>query len=274
MFLLFDIGGTNMRIAVSEGGKEIDASKSVLTPQDFVEGMRICEKIAKELVGEEHIEAIAGGIAGTLDKEHMVLLRSPHMPGWVEKPLKKELGEMFGVPVYLENDAALAGLGEASMGAARGYDIAAYITVSTGVGGVRIVDGAIDRNAMGFEIGHQVINYDDKARTLEECVSGSGFLRRFGKLPQDIADQAVWEEAARLLAVGLHNTILHWSPEVLVLGGPLILQSPFPFDVFSKHFNESVYSVLACVPEIKKVELGEKSGLYGALAFLYLKHGT
>ena len=264
-----------MRLAVSKDGKVISEPKIVSTPvSNFEEGMRIFWEVAEQLTGGEKIEAVAGGVAGTLDKEHSVLLRAPNIPGWVGKPLKKRLEEVFHVPVHLENDAALAGLGEATTGAARGYGIVAYVTVSTGVGGVRIIDGKIDRNAMGFEIGHQVINYDGQARTLEECVSGSGFLRRFGKLPQDMADQTVWEKTAELLAVGLHNTLLHWSPDVLVLGGPLILQSPFPFDVFSKHFNESVRSVFACVPEVKKAELGEKSWLYGALAFLCSKLET
>lgn len=258
-----------MRLAVSKNGKTFGDPKTVSTLFDnFEEGMRVFQEIAKGLTGGEKIEAVAGGVAGTLDKEHAVLLSAPNMPGWVEKPLKKELGEMFGVPIYLENDAALAGLGEASMGAARGYGIAAYVTVSTGVGGVRIVDGAIDRNVMGFEIGHQVINYDGKARTLEEYVSGHGFIRRFGKPPQEVTDSVIWEEAARLLAVGLRNTVLHWSPEVVVLGGPLILRSLFPFESFKQHLTESVFAVLSSIPEIKKAELGDKSGLYGALAFL------
>ena len=264
-----------MRLAVSKDGKEFGEPKTVLTPRDnFEEGMRMFQEIAEKVTGGERIEVVAGGVAGTLDKEHSVLLRAPNIPGWVGKPFKKRLEEMFDASAYLENDAALAGLGEATTGAARGYGIVAYVTVSTGVGGVRIIDGKIDRNAMGFEIGHQVINYDGQARTLEECVSGSGFLRRFGKLPQDVSDPVIWKETARLLAVGLRNSILHWSPDVLVLGGPLILQSPFSFETFKQYFEKSVLEVFPSAPEVKKAELGEKSGLYGALAFLYLKHKT
>ena len=264
-----------MRLAVSKDGKVISEPKIISTPvSNFEEGMRIFWEVAEQLTGGEKIEAVAGGVAGTLDKEHSVLLRAPNIPGWVGKPLKKRLEEVFHVPVHLENDAALAGLGEATTGAARGYGIAAYVTVSTGVGGVRIVDGKIDRNAWGFEIGHQIINYDGETRTLEEYVSGSGFIRRFGKTPQEVKDSVIWEEAARLLAVGLHNTLLHWSPEVVVLGGPMILQSPFSFEIFKQYFEKSVLEVFSSTPEVKKGELGDKGGLYGALAFLYLKHKT
>lgn len=263
-----------MRLAVSKDGKTFKNLKTVSTPRDdFEEGVRMFIEVAKEASGGEKIKAVAGGLAGTLDKEHVALLRAPNMPGWIEKPFKKRLEEMFGVPAYLENDAALAGLGEVVAGAGRGYSIAAYVTVSTGVGGVRIVDGAIDRNAMGFEIGHQVIHCDGETRTLEECVSGSGFLRRFGKLPQDVSNLLIWEEMTRLLAVGLRNTVLHWSPEALVLGGPMLLRSPFSFEMFGQYFEKSVLEVFPSVPEVKKAELGDKSGIHGALAFLHAKSG-
>lgn len=258
-----------MRVAVSDNGEELGIVKSVLTPgDDFEKGMRQFQAVAKELLNGKKPDAAAGGIAGSLDKEHAVLLRSPNMPGWVGKPLKEEIEKMIGAPLHIENDAALAGLGEATAGAARGYAIAAYVTVSTGVGGARIVDGKIDRNAAGFEIGHQIINYDGEARTLEEYVSGSGILRRFGKMPQEIADTAIWEEVAHALAYGLHNTILHWSPEILILGGPLILESQFPFEKCKHYLADSILPVFPSVPEVAIAELGDRSGLYGALAHL------
>ena len=116
MFLLFDIGGTRMRLAVSKDGKEIGEPKIASTPQDdFEQGMRIFQETAKELLRGEKPESIIGGLAGTLNREHAVLLRAPHMRGWVEKPVKKVLEDLFSVPVVLENDAALAGLHEVKL---------------------------------------------------------------------------------------------------------------------------------------------------------------
>lgn len=258
-----------MRLAVSNDGKELGEQKTVPTPRDdFEAGMRIFQEISDELTKGESMKAVAGGIAGTLDKEHTMAVRSPHMPGWVNQPLKKRMENLFSAPVHLENDAALAGLGEVAAGAGRGYGVAAYVTVSTGVGGARIVDGKIDRNASGFEIGHQIINYDGDLRTFEEYVSGSGFLKRFGKPPQEIMDMSIWEQTAHMLAYGMHNVIVHWSPEIIVIGGPLILDSPLPFESFKHHLTKSVLEVFPSVPEIKKAELGDRSGLWGALAYL------
>lgn len=261
-----------MRFAVSKNGKEIGTLQITPTPQhNFEEGMRICKEMGELLRGKEGIEKVAGGIAGSFNKDHTALLRSPHIQGWIGKPLKERLEGIFGAPVSLENDAALAGLGEAIAGAGRGYGIVAYVAVGTGVGGVRIVDAKIDRNAAGFEIGHQIINYNDnendKARTLEEYVSGSALQKRFGEKPEHISNPETWKETAEILAVGLRNTILHWSPDVLVLGGPVALQSAFSFELFKEYLTKSVLEVFPTAPKIKKAELGDKSGLYGALFY-------
>ena len=108
----------------------------------------------------------------------------------------------------LENDAALVGLGEATDGAGKGSAILAYVTISTGVNGARIVDGQIDRATYGFEIGEQYV--DDSARTFEELVSGRAIAARFNIPPRELGkDHPVWDELARFTARALHNAIAH-----------------------------------------------------------------
>src|SRR5690606_14657137 len=119
--------------------KHLEKPLVIPTPSDFSQGMRFFQESVQQLSQGESIRAIAGGIAGPLDKAKTMLLNSPNISGWIEKPLKETLEDYFSVPVFIENDAALAGLGEAQVGEASGKSIIAYITVSTGVGGVRIV---------------------------------------------------------------------------------------------------------------------------------------
>lgn len=269
MYFLFDIGGTNMRIAVSKDGKHIGEPKKIPTPQDFNEGVRQIAVIAAELSEGGKIESAAGGIAGPLNRQKTTLANSPNLPGWVGKPLAEELSRAIGAPVYVENDTALVGLGEAVAGAARGHAIAAYITVSTGVGGVRIVDGAIDRSAMGFEMGHQII--DANGKTLEDRISGSAFEKRYGKKPYEVTAADAWEEAARVLAVGLHNTMVYWSPDIIVLGGPMIIGNPaIPLERAREHLR-NMMRIFPVFAEIKKAELGDTGGLHGALELLRQK---
>ena len=83
----------------------------------------------------------------------------------------------------MENDTALVGLGEATVGAGKGAAIVVYVTISTGANGARIVDGVLDRAAFGFELGEQLLGRAASAGTLEELVSGRAIQDRFGAPP-------------------------------------------------------------------------------------------
>lgn len=264
-----------MRMAVSADGKELEEPKILPTPQDFAEGIAIFENLAKELAQGEKIQYVAGGVAGPLDREKTMLLNSPNIPGWIKKPLKGELEKRIGSPVFLENDTAMGGLGEVTFGAAKGYSIAVYISVATGVGGARFVHGKIDQNAMGFEPGHQIIDFNSHVSCgpgckgeghLEAFVSGSALERRSGKKAVEVLDPAVWDELARILAVGLNNTIVHWSPDVVVLGGAMITGEPsIPWDALERYYKETV-TIFSDPPPLFKATLKDAGGLYGALA--------
>lgn len=264
-----------MRLAVSQGGKNFGEPKIVDTPQDFNEGMSLFEKAAQELSGGEKVKAMAGGIAGPLDREKSKLVNSPNLSGWVNKPLKGTLQKLVGSPVYIENDTAIVGLGEAVVGAGKGASIVAYITVSTGIGGVRVVDGKIDRNIFGFEPGHQIIDPTGalcpicgSSGHLEGHVSGAALENRYHKKPYDIVNSKIWEEEAKWLAYGLNNTIVHWSPAVVVLGGSMIVKEPgISIDRVCFHLGKTL-SIFPEHPKLVKAELGDVGGLHGALIFL------
>ena len=267
MYLLFDIGGTKTRLATSKDAVSFNTPIIIDTPQKFEEGISAFDNAVNKLVGGEKIEKAVGAVSGPLDKEHSMLVNAPNLKGWNGKPLKKELEKILSAPVVLENDAALVGLGEAVYGAGKGHNIVAYITVSTGVGGARIVGGKIDVSSMGFEPGHQVIHYAE-GKDLESHISGSGVKARYGKEPYDIDDPAVFEELAKMLAYGLNNTIVHWSPDVVVLGGSMITGDPaIPLKSIQKHVSK-ILTIFPTPPVIVKATLQDVGGLYGALSLL------
>jgi glucokinase len=228
--------------------------------------MLMIEKMTEQISSGEKIEAISLGVAGTLDKVG-VLARSPHLPDWVGKPIKEKIEEKTGAKVFIQNDSALVGLGEAVKGAGKGFEIVVYITVSTGVGGAKISNGKIDENSLGFEPGHQILDIE-KNLSLEDLVSGSAFEKKFGKKSKEVIDPNVWEETARNLAFGVYNSILEWSPDVVVLGGPMITGDPaIPLDGV-RHHMDNINKVFPKLPEIKMAELGSFGGLYGGFEFL------
>lgn len=274
MVIVFDIGASKMRVAVSRDGITLGELKIVATPRRFFDGIETLKKIAADLSGGEKIDVAAGGIAGSLNKEKTEVVRVPHLLEWSRQPLKSALEEALGAPVLLENDVALSGLGEAILGAGKGCGIVAYLSVGTGMNGVRIVDGAIDRNALGFEIGHQIIECDGTQCAcggnghLEGYVSGSALEEKYGKPALEIDNQAAWNEAARMLAIGIINSILHWSPDIVVLGGSVM--EKIPLDRVRQYVAENI-KIFWKIPPIERGILGDAAGLNGALQFLNRK---
>ncbi|MBI5817235.1 MAG: ROK family protein, partial [Candidatus Yonathbacteria bacterium] len=189
MYILFDIGGTNMRIAATQDGESFGDPVILPTPKTFEEGIALFAQHAHILANGEKIEGIVGGIAGTLTQDKGTLIASPNLSGWIGNPLRGKLLDLFKVPIYIENDSAMVGLGEATYGAGQGFDIVAYITISTGVGGARIVNGVIDESSNGFEPGHQIIDPDNSmcpecdGNDLESYISGTSITKRYGVKP-------------------------------------------------------------------------------------------
>lgn len=272
MYLLFDIGGTHTRLSVSRDGKKLENITIFDTPPSFEEGIkRIGQKVSLLSKGKR-IKAVAGGIAGPLNNDKSKLVNGSHLQDWIQKPLKDELQKRLGAAVYLENDAALVGLGEAVYGAGKGVGIVIYITISTGVGGARIVDRKIDRNSYGFEPGHQIIEINGPLCPacgvpghLESYVSGTALKNKYGKNPEDITDKKVWDEVACYLAFGIHNSILHWSPEIVVLGGGVM--KSISLEKVTADLAH-ILTIFRKVPIVKRAELGDIGGLYGALSII------
>lgn len=274
-YIVFDIGGTSTRVAKSTDLRTLEDMRKFNTPRSFEEGIAAVVAAAKDLLGGEAAEGAAGGIRGVLAHDRSTLLSESVLTDWVGKPIRDSLTEGFGVTPIIENDAVLAGAGEAAFGAGKGYPIVAYHTVSTGVGGARIVDGEPDPAAYNFEPGKMVIDPDKTlcpdcpGNTLESYVSGSAVEARFGKKPYEIPQSdPLWAELAKWLAVGLSTTVAYWSPDVIVLGGSMILGEPriLREDV-ERELKELLGSSMP-LPVIADAHHRDEAGLYGGLALL------
>ena len=265
MFLLFDIGGTTTRIAISQTGESLDGVKLFPTNHDFGQAMEEMKKISVEFSKGEKYHAVVGGVRAYNSKKGE-LLNQPNFPMWVGKPLLSTMKQMWGDSVYLNNDAALVGLGEAVYGAGRGKEIVAYVTLSTGIGGARIINSKVDSAFYGFEPGNMLLpSHGGGVEYFEKLISGKSLQEKYGKAPQDIEDVEIWNGVIETLAIGLNNVTVLWSPEIIVLGGSV----PQKLDFYK--VNEALKKYVKIypeVPEVKLAALDEKGGLYGGLAFL------
>lgn len=271
VYVVCDIGGTRMRVATSQNGETLSESRFVDTPASYEEGVSALSSLIAAEVKGAPIRVIVCGVPGTRHEDGRIY-KLPNLPLWDGKDFAKDVREKTGAPVHLQNDSALVALGEAHLGAGKGASIFTYVTVSTGIGGARVVDGRIDRSVFGFEPGWQIIAADAKdwqEGTLGSHVSGRAIRDYTGRSPREaLADASLANELARQLALGLFNMTLHWSPERIVLGGPLIVgENPIPLAVVERYLDEFCTAIYPHAPALVPAQLGDNGGLLGALWF-------
>lgn len=208
--LCVDIGGTRLRAAVLQGPRLLsrvieptgdDPLPEYTIPRIF--------KMMQQALEEAHmtIEAIRGiGVAtpGPLDNRTGVIYSPPNMPSWQHLPLRDLFQQQYQphqLPIYIENDANAAALGEYLFGAGRGCKNMVYLTISTGIGGGIILDGKLFEGTSGTagELGHMSIDWQG-----ERCPCGNqGCLEYYasGTAIRRIANAAIAAgQGAELLA--------------------------------------------------------------------------
>src|SRR5207253_9505987 len=104
---------------------------------------------------------IGVGAAGLVDRAGVVRY-APNLPNIREAPLRNALADATGHAVVVDNDAAVATLGEVTYGAAVGLRHVLLVTLGTGIGGGLLLDGRMYRGAHNFgaEIGHFTVQRD------------------------------------------------------------------------------------------------------------------
>ena len=239
------------------------------TPREYEEFLEKTVQAAHDLCRGRDITNAAGGVGTPLDRKTGVLGKHPGISEWEGKPLRDDLEKIFRTGVILENDSAVVGLGEAMCGAGRGREIAAYISVSTGVGGARIVDGKIDRSAQGFEPGWQALSLGGGSEKIfaEEFLGGKFVEKMSGKKPREIVNADFWDQQAKILARVLNNVVVMWSPDIIVLGGSMMNEIGISIPA-TEAYLKNLCRIFPVLPPLKHSELGDFGGLFGAMEML------
>lgn len=162
-----DLGGTNLKAALvhqEDGIVEITQRKTEAHegPQHVID--RVAALAQHMLEGApSSVVGIGIGSPGAINWERTTVSQPPNLPGWDSRNLSSELRSHIGdVPVIVENDANVAGLGSAFHGAGQSVDSFIMVTLGTGVGGAIIYNNKIFRGSTGGagEIGHMTIDYE------------------------------------------------------------------------------------------------------------------
>ena len=192
MVIGVDLGGTHMRTAL------VDLTGNILRRQKTTTSIALgvthtTQKLIAECTAQiEAAKSFAGkvigiglGVAGKVDHKRGWVVFSPNLPVMRDHPLGPELESSLGIPVLLENDANVFGIGESWVGAGREIPNWVGLTLGTGVGGCLILDGRLwNGDHLGFagEIGHLIIHPEGPrcACGLKGCLeahaSGSALL--------------------------------------------------------------------------------------------------
>src|ERR1041384_469697 len=158
-----DLGGTHLRVAlVDDSGKILKQLKQE-SPRGESAGciVNALANAAEQWSDEkQRVVAVSIMVPGAVDADKAVVVQAPNLPSLVNFNLKAALQERLGWPVFLENDANAAAVGEMWLGAARGCRDVISVTLGTGVGGGVILDGELWRGAHGSagEIGHTTVD--------------------------------------------------------------------------------------------------------------------
>lgn len=193
MYLGIEIGGTKLQIAAGRGEGEpfhgfwrgtIDAQAGAGRIQEqIVAG--IDELLARSRITRDQVAGVGIGFGGPVDSAGGRIVVSNQVSGWQGFRFVQWIGETFGWPAVLHNDADTAALAEARFGAGRGFDPVMYVTVGSGIGGGLVIGGRIYRGqgAGAMEIGHlrparSALRVSLPAPSVESVASGFGIESR------------------------------------------------------------------------------------------------
>jgi glucokinase len=311
MFIIgVDLGGTQIRAGLFKESGELVERKAILTNAD--EGPTAVINRLKALIyeisepviqksGKQSLIGIGIGCPGPLDVFKGIIKSPPNLPGWVDIPLKQYLEEEFQIPVYLNNDANAAVLGEYFFGSGKGNENLVYLTLSTGVGTGIIDNGQLllGQNGSSAEVGHMSLNPKGPLcgcgnnGCFEAYLSGTGIVNRTKvRLEQNtnpsslrevkLTTKEVFEaskkgdrlaleivqETKDYLGVALVNVIHLYNPSMIIFGGGVSQVGAFLLEQPIQFAKERVMKPMAEQLVFGITELGDDVGLIGAASLV------
>jgi glucokinase len=306
-FIGVEIGGTKLQLVRGSRGV-IEERRRITIPKDWgAEGIRLAiAECLPSLLGNDDRGVVGGpgvqsgagaigvGFGGPVDWRTGEICCSHQVEGWSEFPLGAWLAAQTKIPVFVDNDANVAALGEAAHGAGKGCDPVFFSTMGSGVGGGIVAEGRIYHGAKPGEgeLGHVLL--DRAGRIVESSCSGWAVDRKLREVARENSDGILAKllgnqvggeakllgealrqgdaEAARVLretaedmAFALSHVAHLFHPEVIILGGGLpLLGEPLRVAVESA-LRKFIMEAFQPGPKVRLAALGEDAVPVGAL---------
>jgi glucokinase len=305
-----DLGATLVKIGTLDLQGRI-LKKTAFNTKDYASPDKIIDRITAETMAvmapdKKRFLGIGMGVPGPVDYKKGIVYNLTNVKGWKRFPLRDVLADRFGMPVFVDNDANAACIGEAKWGAGKGYSYIVCITLGSGVGTAVMIDGDVYRGR-GFsaaEMGHICIDKHGPRcncgsngcietfagnsylvkRVIKDLKSGkrSSLLRlangRYSDITPRLIDEAakkgdafsmgVWKELGEDIGIGLSGIVNTFNPEIIVIGGGLSRAGSKLFTSIRKTVHARAMQVFARDLKIKQARFIEDAGTVGAAALV------
>lgn len=280
--LCFDIGGTNLRGALIDGDYKVLKVEKIPTKHQGNEiFLQQIEELATRLLSEKNeVKAIVFGVPGRVSKTTYLIDALPNVGGGLKDlDLVAPMQKLFpDIPVFVYNDAELAGLYEANKGNGRHHKRVVYLTVSTGFG-VCLFDHK-KWIPSSYETGHTLVKYQEEEYELEHLISGNGIVKLaalnglkihnakefFQGFSLSMAPYIlVFEEWIKLFTSFVQMTNQNFAPDAYIIGGGVAFNAPYFIYALKQRNQKTKFKVSSKIDD---------AGLLGGVTLIeYLQKG-
>lgn len=271
MILSVDVGGSKVLVATFSDEGKVEKTKKFPTPimyPDFIDELK---KVVAELTDGQAPEACTIAMPGVLNRDEGIVVSLGNLP-WENLHIAEDLKDSIKCPIYLENDAKLAGLSEANL-VKDLYSRVLYITVSTGIGVALTVDGVIDQSVHDAGGKGMMMEHQGKIMAWEEFASGKAIVEQTGKMASEITDDNDWYLVARNIAIGLSELITLFTPDVIVVGGGVGTHLEKYHEKLHEELEIYRSHMIEKMPQIIKAQHPEEAVTYGGYLLAKQKLG-
>ncbi|MCB0729997.1 MAG: ROK family protein [Ignavibacteriae bacterium] len=304
-----DLGGTKILSAlINKENKIIERSKlatdSNKGPDFIVECIAKSVKslLKKTGIDQKEVRALSLGVPGTVNPESGIISIAPNL-NIKNYNIKKALQKYFEIPVLLENDVNLGGLGVKYFEYKNKVKNMLVVFVGTGIGGALIFNGKLYRGSSFFagEIGHMKVNFDgslnagDSKETFESLASRTAIvnsivvkskkndtvlkktIKKGERIKSKTLSKAITEKDKLVIeemtkgckiigtVLGSLTTLLNF--DTIVLGGGAIeANEEFMMTRIKKAFFEAVIEPAGKIAKVTATKLGDDAAIYGGIA--------
>jgi predicted NBD/HSP70 family sugar kinase len=259
------------------------------------------------IAGEQHLRplGIGVGLPGLVNLHQGNLIMAPNLH-WMNVPLRLMWNQRFHLPIYIENEANLAALGEYYFGIARDVENFIYLSAGIGLGSGIMMGGKLFRGGNGYagEIGHiqrdpagelcacgrigcwetqvgpravlhrvkkELQSHSDQF--LLECCSGNVDNVTFEMvvnfaLQGDALCRGAIEDVAVHLGMGIADMVHIFNPELILIGGAFIQAKDILQPIIEKTIFSNVLQPCADGLRIAFSERGANDCALGAIAIV------